>query len=1494
MYEIKGYERLRNIGEGAFGKAVLVMCKKLRVHRVIKEINISKMSPREREEARIEVSVLSQMNHPNIVRYCDSFEDPTSLYIVMEYCDQGDLYHKINAQKGVLMAESRVLDYFVQICLGLKHIHDRMILHRDIKTQNIFLNSDGRVKLGDFGIAKVLNHTLDLARTCIGTPYYLSPEICENKPYNHKSDIWALGCVLYEMTTLKHAFEAGNMKNLVLKIIRGTYPPVSPKYSYELRCLISQLFRRSPRDRPSIATILRKPFLTKRIHRFLTETQVAEEFSHTVIHKRKVNVKSAVPGSPVPVGTPAGSASKRPSVALSPKPNQPVAIKKTKPTECGALRNGKRPTTADSEANSVASSVQNNTGLDIRRRNEEALAELNRKRQKEIMDKQKIELRNRIREHGWRNILDLRPSSSENASGPPSENQSDRLLVDKNEPVAPNYKPSGPFVSHAAPVNTPIPAAVSRPSCALVVADAYAKYRAELDRMKHEAELRAQAFLHNEPSCKQNGKPVIMAAKPGVENCGALKQPVPEVLEPKIPPAVNRRPLHLQQQNNCLDLKPKDQGKETFFPGFFPAPVPGLGAARRAQLVEEFLMVRREAARNKARGGGYLMGVAAALGASPRYAEYDRDPFKKRDNELSVLEERKRKVEEVKNQAEIRAKMLQDHLEQRRRHIYASEIEKETGLCSNKQTKDNYEKCGDNQDDANKESSVKSSVQPPVAPSISMVLKILEPPSPHVSPVPPAPFQKPSPRQSCLSNTIQQTEQGPQLKQQSTKAEETLEPNSMHADDSDSITTSADSIMLQKGIDIRKTKRNILRRLNARSADSRRHWNWRYDPESQAKCGADDQSSCNLTPQSCIEPNANNSPTDIKPAAIPSLAEIKRPDGVGAPCLDPTLRAHWANQGTTIVRKLSEATITPAICEGTGKAGGIAFEAELDLSASENPLTLAPRLNKEPSKCAWFSSVEQVDSNQAHPGNDMTPGPSGPGGPNVNLSSSSIPSTNASPSRTLIPNCKEVVEKPTLVGTETYNVEIPQVVKPTSSSTHVCLFQKVDFLDDTIYKNATLSRTPDDLACEVHDLETVPAQLRNEDGDHTMEREQTKPVQSTGSLPELSQLIGELKQRLLSGSSADHSEKNDGALSKLRGGYTEEATGVLSSAQKVPENVNQSALDRNTYKVGHSDEGSITQWTNARTEWQFRNPTVQSSAVFSSNLTTTAVEKEPTFTSRLLCSSNRACWSTESISICGTDTYQVPDKGSWLRVPDYDSLSRRSASVDSQLGISYCGTSTRRTADVSETAKISAYEHQHQLGDTLQSEVKVSVDDLRDENEEFTDNEHATDDEFSEELEEDSEEEHQTKEHRSVQKNRLARLTEVDEEFGMSDYDCDSDIDEDTVEEYEDGDGQKDEGRRNSPESNCFDDEENENANMSSDTRFLRLERMRADLERELGIEQLLRAYNIIQALQEDEDEDITASEKAVSNVLGETKAAAYYDRILQLVLADGAYMDDD
>uniref|UniRef100_A0A673CTR3 non-specific serine/threonine protein kinase n=1 Tax=Sphaeramia orbicularis TaxID=375764 RepID=A0A673CTR3_9TELE len=190
----------------------------------------------------------------------------------MEYCDGGDLLKKINMQRGVPFTEEQVMDWFVQICLGLKHIHDKKVLHRDIKSQNIFLTSGGmKAKLGDFGIARMLNNTMELARTCVGTPYYLSPEICENRPYNNKTDIWSLGCVLYELCTLRHPFEGSSLRQLVSKICRGRYSPVPSRCSYDLRQLITQLFKVNPRDRPSVSSVLRRPFVEKHISKHLDQ-----------------------------------------------------------------------------------------------------------------------------------------------------------------------------------------------------------------------------------------------------------------------------------------------------------------------------------------------------------------------------------------------------------------------------------------------------------------------------------------------------------------------------------------------------------------------------------------------------------------------------------------------------------------------------------------------------------------------------------------------------------------------------------------------------------------------------------------------------------------------------------------------------------------------------------------------------------------------------------------------------------------------------------------------------------------------------------------------------------------------------------------------------------------------------------------------------------------------------------------------------------------------
>ncbi|KAJ7418098.1 hypothetical protein WISP_60994 [Willisornis vidua] len=227
------YEIIKKIGEGSFGRIFLAKGKMDNEPCVIKEINLTKMPVKEKESSQKEVILLAKMKHANIVTFYASLQEKNKLYIVMEYCDGGDLMKRINMQHGVLFEEDQILSWFVQISLGLKHIHDKKILHRDVKTQNIFLSNNGKVaKLGDFGIARQLNRsslifidfgdkvdlsyvvasTMEFAHTCVGTPYYLSPEICENRPYNNKTDIWSLGCVLYELCALKHPPQTSRFK----------------------------------------------------------------------------------------------------------------------------------------------------------------------------------------------------------------------------------------------------------------------------------------------------------------------------------------------------------------------------------------------------------------------------------------------------------------------------------------------------------------------------------------------------------------------------------------------------------------------------------------------------------------------------------------------------------------------------------------------------------------------------------------------------------------------------------------------------------------------------------------------------------------------------------------------------------------------------------------------------------------------------------------------------------------------------------------------------------------------------------------------------------------------------------------------------------------------------------------------------------------------------------------------------------------------------------
>ncbi|XP_010634933.1 serine/threonine-protein kinase Nek3 isoform X2 [Fukomys damarensis] len=281
------YMVMRVIGAGSFGRALLVQQESSNRMFAMKEIRLPK-SFSDTQNSRKEAVLLAKMKHPNIVAFKESFEAEGHLYIVMEYCDGGDLMQKIKQQKGKLFPEDMILNWFTQMCLGVNHIHKKRVLHRDIKSKNVFLTQSGKVKLGDFGSARLLSSPMAFACTYVGTPYYVPPEIWENLPYNNKSDIWSLGCILYELCTLKHPFQANSWKNLILKICQGSIRPLPSHYSYELRYLIKQMFKRNFSQRPSATTLLSRGCLASLIQKCLPP-EIITEYGEQVLDETRIH-----------------------------------------------------------------------------------------------------------------------------------------------------------------------------------------------------------------------------------------------------------------------------------------------------------------------------------------------------------------------------------------------------------------------------------------------------------------------------------------------------------------------------------------------------------------------------------------------------------------------------------------------------------------------------------------------------------------------------------------------------------------------------------------------------------------------------------------------------------------------------------------------------------------------------------------------------------------------------------------------------------------------------------------------------------------------------------------------------------------------------------------------------------------------------------------------------------------------------------------------------
>eukprot|EP00240_Pyramimonas_obovata_P006285 CAMPEP_0118925800 /NCGR_PEP_ID=MMETSP1169-20130426/3624_1 /TAXON_ID=36882 /ORGANISM="Pyramimonas obovata, Strain CCMP722" /LENGTH=307 /DNA_ID=CAMNT_0006867195 /DNA_START=113 /DNA_END=1033 /DNA_ORIENTATION=- len=275
---MEGYEKAEFLGAGTFGHIYKVKSKSNGQHYVIKRVALGSNKEEERREAYREVQVLSALRHPHIVPYVEYFwedeEWDCNLCLVMAHCEGGDLCADIGRRRkeNKPFTEEEVWTYFVQILLALQYVHSKRILHRDIKVHNVFI-SQGRAMLGDFGVAKCLEESTDMAKSQVGTLSYLAPEVLEGQPYTYTSDIWALGCLFYEMCALDRLYRGSNPAHLILTVLDGEIPQLPPRWSDELRQVLGLMLRKRPMERVTATELIQHPLVMQRVERYLRQLE---------------------------------------------------------------------------------------------------------------------------------------------------------------------------------------------------------------------------------------------------------------------------------------------------------------------------------------------------------------------------------------------------------------------------------------------------------------------------------------------------------------------------------------------------------------------------------------------------------------------------------------------------------------------------------------------------------------------------------------------------------------------------------------------------------------------------------------------------------------------------------------------------------------------------------------------------------------------------------------------------------------------------------------------------------------------------------------------------------------------------------------------------------------------------------------------------------------------------------------------------------------------
>ena len=258
------------LGKGSYGSVRIVERKEDHKTYAMKSVVINILTEKEKLNSFNEVRLLASLKHQNIIDYKESFFDEISktLNIVMEYADDGDLKSKISEilKNHLFFEESSIWNVLIQTLEGLKYLHKNNIIHRDLKSANIFLTKNGFIKIGDLNVSTIAKK--GVANTQTGTPYYASPEIWNDKPYNSKCDIWSLGCIIYEMANLHVPFRGTSLHQLYSKIMKGIYPQLSMRYSNDLKNIIRIILNVDAQKRPSAEELLKNEIILRKIREY--------------------------------------------------------------------------------------------------------------------------------------------------------------------------------------------------------------------------------------------------------------------------------------------------------------------------------------------------------------------------------------------------------------------------------------------------------------------------------------------------------------------------------------------------------------------------------------------------------------------------------------------------------------------------------------------------------------------------------------------------------------------------------------------------------------------------------------------------------------------------------------------------------------------------------------------------------------------------------------------------------------------------------------------------------------------------------------------------------------------------------------------------------------------------------------------------------------------------------------------------------------------------